>query len=125
MVYAKANTREAVFDAIRQRRTYGATDNILLEFWLGDHFMGEDFTAGARSPVQVKYRGTGTVASVQLIRDGNYIHQFSPNKQEGDLEFEDLNPGSGQHWYYVRLEQQDGQLAWSSPIWVRYQIEEK
>jgi len=121
MVYAKANTRQAVFDAIRQRRTYGATDNILLEFWLGDHFMGEDFTTGARSPIRVKYRGTGIVASVQLIRDGKYIHQFSPNNQEGDLEFEDVNPGLGQHWYYVRLEQQDGQLASSSPIWVRHQ----
>jgi len=24
----------------------------------------------------------------------------------------------GQHWYYVRVEQEDGELAWSSPIWI-------
>jgi hypothetical protein len=109
-----------VADAIRKRRTYGATDNILLEFRIGDHFMGEDFVAQRRQPIRVKFRGTGIVGSVQLVRDGNYIHQFSPNRQEADLEFYDVSAGPGEHWYYVRLEQQDGELAWSSPIWVKY-----
>ena len=27
-------------------------------------------------------------------------------------------PGRGADWYYVRVTQQNGQLAWSSPIWV-------
>jgi hypothetical protein len=24
-------------------------------------------------------------------------------------------------WYYVRVEQEDEQLAWSSPMWIRYE----
>jgi hypothetical protein len=32
----------------------------------------------------------------------------------------DTNPGKGESWYYVRVIQQDRQLAWSSPIWVKY-----
>jgi hypothetical protein len=28
--------------------------------------------------------------------------------------------GAGEDWYYVRVEQKNGELAWSSPIWVRY-----
>jgi len=120
MVYTKANSRQAVFDAIRERRTYGATDNILLEFWLGDHFMGEDFSAEANQPIRVKVRGTGVVEKLQLIRDGNYIYQSSPGKQVADLNYRDLEAGPGEHWYYVRVEQQNGELAWSSPIWVRY-----
>ena len=120
MVYASANSRQAVFDAIRQRRTYGATDNILLEFWLGDHFMGEDFSATAVLPIRVKVRGTGIVQSVQLIRDGSYIYQAAPGRQTADFEYRDMEAKPGEHWYYVRVEQKDGQLAWSSPIWVRY-----
>jgi len=26
----------------------------------------------------------------------------------------------GESYYYVRAEQQDGQLAWISPIWINY-----
>jgi hypothetical protein len=31
----------------------------------------------------------------------------------------DNSAGSGESYYYVRVEQADGQLAWSSPIWTR------
>ena len=120
MVYATANTRAAVLDAIRARRTYGATDNILLEFWLGDHFLGEDFSAAKKEPLRIRVRGTAPVSSVQLIRDGVYIHKFAPAKREFELSYLDEESGPGEHWYYTRVEQQDGQLAWSSAIWVSY-----
>ena len=32
MVYTEAPTRSAIFDAIKRRRTYGATNNIILEY---------------------------------------------------------------------------------------------
>ena len=39
MVYTEEPTREAIFEAIKKRRTYGATDNIILEVRMGEHFM--------------------------------------------------------------------------------------
>ena len=30
----------------------------------------------------------------------------------------DPKPAAGTHYYYVRVTQQDGQMAWSSPMWV-------
>jgi len=30
----------------------------------------------------------------------------------------DESPGPGRNWYYVRVTQENGQMAWSSPIWV-------
>ena len=35
-----------------------------------------------------------------------------------DLEWEDVAPGKPRDYYYVRVSQQNGQAAWSSPIWV-------
>jgi hypothetical protein len=32
----------------------------------------------------------------------------------------DREAPAGEAWYYVRVEQQDGQLGWSSPIWVSF-----
>ena len=120
MVYTPDTSRESIHDAIRQRRTYGATDNIILDFRVGDHFMGEDFTTSGRQPIHVRVRGTGEVSAVHLIRDAAYIYQVKPGKQEVEFEYVDNDAGSGEHWYYVRVEQEDGELAWSSPIWVTY-----
>jgi hypothetical protein len=30
----------------------------------------------------------------------------------------DPQPAAGKHYYYVRVEQADGQLAWGSPMWI-------
>jgi hypothetical protein len=121
MVYTPATSRAAIFDSIGKRRTYGATDNIILEFWLGDHFMGDDFTASAPLKVRVKAHGTGAIDTVHLIRDGAYVYKVAPGKQDVSFEYGDSAAGKGEHWYYVRVEQSNGELAWSSPIWVRYQ----
>jgi hypothetical protein len=120
LVYTPAATREAVFDAILKRHTYGATDNIILEFRLGDHLMGDDFTAAKNQPIRVKAHGTGPIETVHLIRDAAYIYKWSPGKQDVSFEYRDNDARSGEHWYYVRVEQKNGELAWSSPIWVRY-----
>ena len=118
MVYTPAKSRKAIFDSIRKRRTYGATDNIILEFRVSGHFMGEDFAMRGRPKVRVKAIGTDAIAAIHLIRDARYIHKFAPAGKEADLEFLDNDAGPGEHWYYVRVEQRDGELAWSSPIWV-------
>jgi hypothetical protein len=120
MVYTPAQTRQAIFDSILRRHTYGATDNIVLEFWLGDRFMGDDFAATEPQTIKVKVIGTAPVEAIHLIRDGNYIHKTSPGTEKAEMEYRDNDAGRGRHWYYVRVEQRNGELAWSSPIWVRY-----
>ena len=121
MVYAPAADRKSIFDSILKRHTYGATDNIVLEFWLGSHFMGDDFASSAKQPIRVKARGTGPIAAIHLIRDARYVYKVAPGMQDAEFEYRDNDVGPGEHWYYVRVEQQNGELAWSSPIWVRYQ----
>jgi hypothetical protein len=118
LVYTPRQDRQSLFDAIRKRRTYGATDNIVLEFWLGDHFMGDDFVADAPQKVRVKARGTGPIEAIHLVRDAQYIYKVSPGTPTAEFEYLDQAAGPGEHWYYVRVEQRNGELAWSSPIWV-------
>lgn len=120
MVYAPGTGREEIFNAIRKRHTYGATDNIILEFWLGEHFMGDDFRVSEKQKIRVKAIGTGEIEKVRLIRDAQFIYEISPARKEVEFDYLDNDAGPGEHWYYVRLEQANGELAWSSPIWVRY-----
>lgn len=120
MVYTPSQDRRAIFDSMLKRHAYGATDNIVLDFRMGEHFMGDVFRASKPEPLRVKARGTGPVAAVHIIRDGVYVHKAAPGGRDVNVEFLDRSPGKGEHWYYVRIEQADGELAWSSPIWVTY-----
>ena len=125
MVYTPSPARGDIFESIQKRHTYGATDNIVLEFWLGGHFMGDDFSAHEKQNLRVRVQGTDEIEKIHVIRDAKYIYtispgQNSPGKREVEFEYADNEVGTGEHWYYIRVEQKDQELAWSSPIWVTY-----
>lgn len=122
MVYTDRVSREGILDAMRRRHTYGATDNILLDMRMGDNFMGDEFRAEAPVPMTVKVRGTNDIASVNVLRGDQILYQHEPQGQEASFEFVDqaARSGMGLQYYYVRVEQADGNVAWGSPIWVNY-----
>ncbi|MFB3827079.1 MAG: hypothetical protein ACE15B_09925 [Bryobacteraceae bacterium] len=120
MVYALTPDRQGILEAIRKRRTYGATDNILLDVRMGDHFMGEEFKLSGSAPIQVRARGTGPVARVDIIRDSAVIYSTEPKRSEVAFSYTDRAAPPGRHYYYVRLLQQDEMIAWSSPFFVNY-----
>ena len=37
---------------------------------------------------------------------------------ESSFDVADTGDGAGVDWYYVRVTQTNGQMAWSSPVWV-------
>lgn len=119
LVYTPSNERQAVLDSIRKRHTYGATDNIVLDFRANGHFMGDEFTTGERPNFTLHAIGTEKIAKISLIRDNEYLYTATPQQEQTTLEYTDEHPKTGHvALYYVRLEQTDGQLAWSSPVWI-------
>ena len=122
MVYTDRTTREGILDAIRRRHTYGATDNILLDVRMGEHFMGDEFYTSEPLPIRVKVRGTVDVARVVIFRGTEVIYTHTPNAPEATFEYTDNDSSAheGTQYYYVRVEQSDGNVAWGSPMWVNY-----
>ena len=118
LVWAEGRTREAVLEAVKKRRTYAATDNIILEFWIGNHFMGEEFAADTIPPIRIKAVGTRPFASVEIVRNNQCIFRSGASTEELDITYQDMEPASGLNFYYVRVQQVDGMTAWSSPIWI-------
>jgi hypothetical protein len=119
---AESLTREALFDAVRRRHAYGATDNILLEFRAtaggAEHLMGDIFRAAASPRFTVRVVGTGAIQQIDVIKNGKFIYTSHPGEKQARFELTDREFAPGDSWYYVRVLQQDGQLAWSSPMWV-------
>ncbi len=121
MVYTADRSRQGILDAIHRRHTYGAMDNIILDVRMGDHFMGDEFPLKAAQPIRIKARGTRAIARVEVIRDSRVIYSAAPGQQEVALTFADQDARKGRHYYYVRIEQEDRMLAWSSPFFVEYE----
>jgi hypothetical protein len=121
LVYSPSVAREEIVDSMRKRHSYGATDNIILDFRAGDnHMMGDIFEASTSPKFQVKVVGTAPIAKVEIIKDGKFVFDTQPNGVTANFSYVDANPGKAESWYYVRVTQSDRNLAWSSPIWVKY-----
>ena len=123
MVYAPEATRTAIVESMRKRRAYGATDNVLLDYRAidergGVHFMGEAFDAGAAPKFLVKAIGTASIDKIEIVRDGKFVFETRPAGPTAQFTWVDNEQRQGTSWYYVRVMQADGNLAWSSPIWV-------
>ncbi|MGH7200790.1 MAG: hypothetical protein ACREJB_09315, partial [Planctomycetaceae bacterium] len=118
-VWAEGPSREQIFEALRSRRTYAATDKILLDVRMGEAVMGEEVPAPVVPELTIRVRGTAPIEEIQIVRNRTVIARFEPNEVEVRRTFRDENYPGGAAYYYVRIRQTDNNMAWGSPIWVK------
>ena len=115
------SSRPAIIDAFKQRHCYAATDNILLVVRSGEHLMGDEFETAERPTLSIEAFGTAPIARLHIIRDNKYLDTSEPKEREVHRTFTDAEAQPGKtSYYYVRIEQEDGNLAWASPMWITY-----
>lgn len=117
---AEQPTRSSIFEAFKKRHCYAATDNIVLDVRSGEHLMGDEFTAKGPVTLRIFAHGTAPIRKVDVIKDFVYVYSTTPGTNRVEFRWTDEAPESvgDLSWYYVRLIQEDGELAWGSPIWV-------
>jgi hypothetical protein len=121
IVFAEKPTREGILDGFKRRHSYGANDNIILDVRCGEHLMGDEFTLAEKPTFKIKLIGTAPFKQVDVVRNNVYVYTTKPGKQEVDFTWTDMSPAAGTSYYYVRGEQEDGELVWVSPMWITYQ----
>ena len=120
-IWVTQPTRSAILDAMKKRRLYGATDNILADFRSGAHFMGESFTATSSPQFSVRLWGTAPFQTVVVVKDNNIVFTTSGDRVLS-FTYQDTAAVKGKtSYYYVRGLQTDGQVVWVSPMWVTMQ----
>ena len=121
-VFAPELSRNAIFDAMQQKRAYGTNgEQMFLDARVDGRFMGEEYTASGSTAREIIIRATGTTPLVQvdLFRNGRSIRQWFPNQMGATIRWTDPEPlYERENSYYVRAQQQGGGLAWSSPTWL-------
>ncbi len=121
LVYTPKKDRESIIESMRQRQTYGSTDNLIVSFEADGHFMGQEYKTKKPPTLKLSAKGTSPVERIDLIRNARYIYTSSPRKGEVDVSYTDMEPNVGVNYYYFRLLQEDGEVAWASPVWVNFE----
>ncbi len=120
-IFVKDATRESVLDGLKKRHVYGATDNILADVRSGDHMMGDVFSTPTRPALQVSLTGTSNFSKVYVVKDNNYVYSVAPNSATVSFSWIDNAAApSKTSYYYVRGEQDNGEIVWVSPMWITY-----
>lgn len=55
---------------------------------------------------------------VQVMKDGRIIGTWREGGQFCEWTLND-SPAEGNHYYYARMKQKDGEMAWLSPVFVQ------
>jgi hypothetical protein len=119
-IFSDALTREAVYEALRARRTYATNGaRIFLSVTLDEQLMGAAIRVAeeATSTLHIRAVGTAPVVSVDIVRSGAVIERVPVDDDIANVErrLEALRSGEN---VYVRVIQRDGGVAWSSPFFV-------
>jgi len=136
-VVAADRTREAIWDALWNRRVVATSGpRILLHWTLDGQPMGSELDAAAMPELQdkrtlhIEAHGTAPIDRIDIIRSNQVIHSIPGDGPDLAATWADQSPLAdallppAKHcdhpfaFYYIRLVQTDGECAWASPIWV-------
>ena len=122
-VYAEDLTRDAVFDALRRRQCYATTGvRLILEFSVDDTPMGgEAVVSSPSTPRRIRVHAIGTtkLSSLRVIKNKAELSARALDACETYFEYHDTSAARPGDFYFVRITQEDGNAAWSSPVWLR------
>jgi hypothetical protein len=121
-VYCEELTRDSVWEALKRRQVYATSGpKIILNFRVGDAPMGSEVVwPSSKGPVPIALRAVccDIIETVEIIRNGEVLFREPGESVIAYLLLEDPHPPANTSWYYARVVQKNGQMAWSSPVWV-------
>jgi hypothetical protein len=112
-------TLESFVEALRARRVFATMDKgSQLVLTANGHLMGERFVNSGPLALVANFASTSgkAVAAVAIMegvpgRNGT-VTQLSSSASTT------IEPALGEHFYYAKLTQADGNVLWSAPVWV-------
>jgi hypothetical protein len=119
-VFSNDVTVDGVLAALKRRRCY-ATSGAKIGLWfeVDGRPMGEELVIGGSVQFRVVVSGTDPIESLVLVTNGGEETALDASGKEVNINGNlPPPPGSGWCYYFIRVVQTDGEVAWSSPIWM-------
>lgn len=122
-ILAPALTKRNILDALKKRHCYSTLDrNCTLRFKVNEAVMG-DIVAETVESVKVMVAvndpdADDIITRIELFEDGTVIQTDGPNSNHRQWKTM-FTPKPGDHYYFVKITQADGNMMWSAPVWVK------
>lgn len=112
-------TRAGIIAALRARRSYATTGaKILVRAEIDGAPMGSELPAGTTGELIVEVSGTAAIEKIVLV-DGQTERALAIDGKGTSYRARTRLPAyEGPSYAYVRVEQADGEAAWTSPFWI-------
>lgn len=120
-VWADELSAPSLWRSLWNRRVYGTTGaRIILEFSADGMPMGSEYLCSSPPRLQGRVIGTASLRLAELVRHDGRGYKTVWSQRGGVEASFDFADGEfeGECFYYLRVEQEDGHCAWSSPIWL-------
>jgi hypothetical protein len=137
-ILAIEQTRDALLLGLHNRSCYATTGpRIVLGYFIAGAQMGSELSTKVKPGLEFNRHITGFVCAtapiqeIAFIRNGAVFKTFAPKEANFEFTFDDADPLSNFAlpspddrppfaYYYMRVTQEDGHIAWASPIWIDY-----
>jgi len=125
-VLSPSTSREDVFDSLYAKRTFATSGaRMVVDLSVNGHYMGTEWKgAETEHRLEIYARGTEPIRLVEVWKNSRLLYRWNPDsgKREFRKSFTDPSaPYLRENWWYVRVTQEDGEMAWSSPVWFVYE----
>lgn len=119
VVLAEALTREAIFEAIRNRRVYATEDrNLEITYEINGMPMGSILKNPSVLNIHIYVSDpdvTDHIQSISLISDGGKV--VAKTEVNGNQKYWRMTLLPTNRYYFVRVVSEDGDIALTAPIW--------
>jgi hypothetical protein len=135
-IIATTQTREALLEALYNRHCYATTgERMVIDLHVAQAPMGSELNTEKRPGLSYSRHlsgyviGTDKIQKVEIIRNGKLFTTYEPEGNSYEFAVDDTDPlstialnGGNEKppfvYYYLRVLQKNGSMAWSSPIWI-------
>jgi hypothetical protein len=112
-------TARALIAALKARNCYGTTGaRILLDFAVNGAPMGSEIRSAGPRRITGRVVGTDQISRIDIVRNNRDWRVLAPGTDDFTFDVVDEEESSGVVFYYARVTQADGEMAWGSPVWV-------
>jgi hypothetical protein len=125
-VYSPGGDRGAIFDSLYTKRTFATTGaHMLIDVSVNGNRMGSEWRGTETDhTVDIYAKGTKPITFVELWKNGRMLWRWSPEEHSQEFRVSHKDPSAPffrENYWYVRVTQEGGEMAWSSPAWYVYE----
>ncbi len=120
-ILAKELTREALFDAMKKRRVYATSGvKMRLVFEVSGAMMGEEISVETYPEIRMEVESPLDVRWIEIVRNNETVYCYGGEGYRTRFTWRESEITGGKYYYYARIITEDGNMGWTSPVWVTY-----